>query len=121
MRSIIRNSALAAGMILLGAVGTARASTTTVLEAKVPFSFMVNGQSFPAGKYLVQRDDTSGTVMLIRGEKNNHAAAFVATTPDGGQDPAGSHPALTFSRHENQYRLSSIWQSANDGYDVNRR
>jgi hypothetical protein len=121
MRSIMRNAVLTASAILLCAAGTARASTSTVLEANVPFSFVVNGQNFPAGKYTVQRDDMLSSVVLIRGENGNHMAAFVSTTPDGGHDPAGSQPALTFKRHENQYRLSSIWESANEGWDVGNR
>ena len=118
MRSIMRNAVLAAGAILLCAAGTARASSFTVLEARVPFPFVVNGQNFPAGKYTVQRDDTASSVVLIRGEKGNRAAEFVQTTPDGGHDPAGSQPSLSFTRHENEYRLSSIWESAHAGWDV---
>ena len=116
MRSIMRNAVLTAGAILLCAAGTARAST--VLEANVPFPFVVNGQDSPAGKYTVQRDDMSSSVLLVRGEKNNHTAAFVATTQDGGHDPAGTQPALTFRRHENQYRLASVWESGSEGWDV---
>ena len=118
MRKMMRNAVLIAGAILVFAGGTARASTSNVLEANVPFPFVVNGQTMPAGKYMVQRDDTSSSVLLIRGEGNNHASAFVSTTPDGGHDPAGSQPALTFKRHENQYRLASVWESGNEGWDV---
>jgi hypothetical protein len=117
MRKMMRNAVLIAGAILLFAGGTARASTSNVLEANVPFPFVVNGQTMPAGKYMVQRD-MSSSVLLIRGEGNNHASAFVLTTPDGGSDPAGSRPALTFKRHENQYRLASVWESGNQGWDV---
>jgi hypothetical protein len=118
MGTIMRNAVLTAGAILLCAAGTARASASTVLEAKVPFPFVVNGQNFPAGTYTVQRDDMSSSVVLIRGENNNHVAAFAATTPDGGHHPAGSRPALTFARHDNQYQLSSIWESAREGSDI---
>jgi hypothetical protein len=121
MRKMMRNAVLIAGALLVCAGGTARASTSNVLEANVPFSFVVNGQTLPAGKYMVQRDDMSSSVLLIRGEGNNHASVFVSTTPDGGHDPAGSQPALTFKRHENQYRLSSVWESGNDGWDVSAR
>jgi hypothetical protein len=122
MRTIMRIAVLVAGAILVGLVGTARASASNVLEVKVPFAFAVNGQILPAGKYMVERDDMSSSVLLIRGEGNkNHMAAFVSTTPDGGHDPAGSRPALTFTRHENQYRLSSVWESANEGWDVGSR
>ena len=122
MRSIMRNAVVAAGAILLCAAGTARASTSTVLKADVPFAFVANGRNFPAGKYTVQRDDrSSSSVLLIRGERNSHTAAFVATTRDGGHDPAGSQPALTFKAHENQYRLSSVWESGSEGWDVGSR
>jgi hypothetical protein len=56
--------------------------------------------------------------VMIRGEWGTHAFAILSTTPDGGHDPAGARPALTFKRHENQYRLSNIWQSADEGWDV---
>jgi hypothetical protein len=122
MRTIMRNAVLVAGAILLGLIGTAKASASNVLEVRVPFPFVVNGQTLPAGKYMVQRDDMSSSVLLIRGEENtNRRATFVSTTPDGGHDPAGSRPALAFTRHENQYRLSSIWESANEGWDVGSR
>ena len=96
---------------------------SNVLKANVPFPFVVNGQNFPAGKYMIQRDDTSSSsVLLIRGEGiHNHTSIFLSTTPDGGHDPAGSRPALTFKRHENQYRLASVWESGSRGWDVASR
>ena len=121
MRKMMRNAMLTAGAILLCAGGTARASMSEVLEANVPFPFVVNGQTMPAGRYMVQRDDTSSSILLIRGEGNNHALALVSTIPDGGHDPAGSQPALTFTRHENQYRLASVWESGSEGWDVAAR
>ena len=121
MRTILRNAVLAAGGILMCAGGTAQASESTVVEAKVPFAFVVNGESFPAGTYMIERDDTVSSVLLIRGEHNNHAAAFVWTTPDEGRNPAGSQPALSFSRDGNQYRLTGIWESGREGFDVTHR
>ena len=41
--------------------------------------------------------------------------AIVMTIPADGHDPAGNKPALTFSRFENGYRLSTIWESASEG------
>ncbi len=48
--------------MLLSAADTARASTSTVLKANVPFAFEVNGQTLPAGHYLIQREDDSSPV-----------------------------------------------------------
>lgn len=42
----------------------------------------------------------------------------VITVPDGGRDPAGSVPALTFTRDENHYRLSAVWASGSQGWSV---
>lgn len=98
-------------LLCVGATaGIARAQDT--LEVKVPFPFLVNGHTMPAGNYTISRDSMASSVFLIRGDK---AGTFVATVPSGGHDPAGNRPSLQFVRHENQYKLSSIWESANDG------
>ena len=120
MRSVLSKSMILAVAFLGFAGATASASPSDPLEVKVPFAFVVNGRNFPAGKYRVERTDMSSSVLLIRGEKGNHAAAFVLTTPAAGKDPAGSAPALTFSRDENQYRLSSVWQSETEGSVIER-
>jgi hypothetical protein len=109
MRSLItRAGVLAAACVLLGA-GTARAGT---LEVKVPFSFMVQGRMFPAGDYRVTN---GGGVVEIRGERTSQPSLFFLATPSTGVAPAGEHPALTFKRYENQYRLADIWESGSYG------
>ena len=121
MRFIKTTSAAAAALLLFGA-GTALASTETMLKAKVPFAFEVNGRPMPAGTYLIQRDDVSPDVLVIRGaNKGNHAMAIVSTTPDNRQDPAGTKPALTFKRRESDNRLSAVWRSEYEGFDVYSR
>ena len=116
MRSTMRKSVLLAGVLLVFAGAKANASDSNFMEVKVPFSFVVKGQSFPAGQYRVE--EASGSALLLRGEKGNHSAAFVMTMRASGSDPAGTKPALTFTRHENQYRLSSVWESGADGWTV---
>ena len=118
MRSIVRNAVLAAAAILCLGSATAQASESIVLRANVPFPFVVKGQVFPAGKYVVQRDDVMPGLLEIRNEANNHQVAFVETIRDAGRDPAGSHAALTFKRHENEYRLASVWETQSQGWDV---
>lgn len=113
MRFLMRTSLLAAALVVL-ASGSARAST---MEVKIPFPFMIHGQTLPAGQYLVKDDNG---VVLFSGEKGTHAGVFVMTTPLSGHDPAGSSPALTFRHDENQYRLTNIWESATQGREVSR-
>jgi len=99
-------------------VTVGNASATDVLDVKVPFPFVVRGESFPAGQYRIELNDTGSAVMLIHGEKGNRAAAFVATQPAKGHAPAGDMPVVQFRRHENEYRLASVWESANEGQKV---
>ena len=101
---------LGAAMCVGATAGSAMAQDT--LAVKVPFSFLVNGRTLPAGNYTITRDSMASSVYLIRGDK---VGTFVATVPSGGHDPAGNRPSLTFVRHENEYKLSAIWESANDG------
>src|SRR5262245_33622170 len=99
-----KKTAVAAAAALLSAAATASASPVTVLKAKVPFGFEVNGHTWPAGTYLIQRDEMSAwSVLYIKSaNRGDHSMAIVTTIPDGGQDPAGTQPALTFKRHKNQ-------------------
>jgi hypothetical protein len=117
MSSILTKSAVIATAFLVFNGATARAAA---VEVKVAFPFVVRGQTMPAGQYLVERDEGSSAV-LIRGVKGNRADTFVMTVPAAGHDPAGEKPALMFTRHESQYRLSSIWESATDGYAIVER
>lgn len=115
MRNIFKTVVLLAGAVLFSTA--AQAGTSPVLRAKVPFAFVVNGHTLPSGSYTIERDDTNPSILLIRSDKNAHAL-FVSTIRDSGHDPAGSKPALSFSRHEKQYKLSGVWQDNSDGWDV---
>jgi hypothetical protein len=117
MNFTMRNLMLAAGAVVLGAT-TAGAATSTIFEGEVSVPFVVNGTTFPAGKYTVQRESSS--ILLIRGEKKNHAAAYVATLPDDGRDPAGAQPALVLKEVEGKYQLTGVWESSSEGWDIVR-
>ena len=106
-----------AGAFLLFAVATAKASEGYAFEVKVPFPFVVTGHTFPAGQYMIE-EQANGSSLLLRGENGNHAATFLNTTPASRQEPAGTKPALTFTHDENQYRLSSVWESGSQGWRV---
>ena len=117
MRSIVRKSVMLAGALLLFAGATANAAEGYSFEVKVPFPFVVTGQTFPAGQYMVE-EQAEGSVLLLRGEKGNHAVTFVRATRATRPEPAGTEPALTFTRSENQYQLSSVWEPGSEGWSV---
>jgi hypothetical protein len=116
----MRKPVLLAGAFLLFAGATANASEGFAFEVKVPFPFVVTGQTFPAGQYRVE-EQADGSVLLLRGEKGNHVVTFLTTTPAIRPEPAGTKPALTFTRGEKQYRLSSVWESGSDGWSITGR
>jgi hypothetical protein len=116
MRKILMRSGLGALAVIVLTSGTAAAAD--VLEAKVPFPFVVNGQTMPAGQYTIERSEFGSSVLLIRGERGNRVAAFVGVRPTGEKSPSSDRPALQFKKHENEYKLSAVWESAYDGVDV---
>ena len=113
--SMTKKAALfAAGLVML-AGGTAGAAP---VDVKVPFPFIVQGKTMPAGMYRVESDSDDPSVWLIEGEKGTHAGTFVLTRVASGHDPAGDEPALTFDKNESQYQLVGIWESKAQGQEV---
>jgi hypothetical protein len=112
MNSIIVKSGLIAAVLLAGAAGVAGAET---LDVKVPFPFVVHGQTLPAGEY---RLETDGPIVLLRGEHGNRTNVIFTTMPAEGRDPVGDAPVLIFKRGETQYRLADVWESASKGGTV---
>lgn len=108
----IKKASVFAAAFLGMFVGSARAQG--IITVKVPFPFVVNKTAFPAGEYSVRADDSDGAIILIEGVGNNSEALALAMPADG-RDPAGSRPALVFTRYENEYRLSQIWESSTEG------
>ena len=119
MKSIRIKGLVFAGAMLLAAGASAQAADVLV-KANVPFAFEVNGQTMPAGKYSIQRDENSPSTLLIRGDEksNTHASVFVNTIRDGGQEPSNAKPTMIFKHSENTYQLTSIWDAPDDGFDV---
>ena len=112
MKAIIMRTGLIAAALLVGVASVTRAET---LDVKIPFAFVVHGQTLPAGDYRVE---TEGPVVLLRGEHGNKAGAVFTMVPARGNDPAGDAPVLTFTHVETQYRLDTVWQSAAKGGSV---
>src|SRR5262245_3640442 len=110
MRSTLTKSLIGALAAVLLSAGVA--SAADVLEAKVPFPFVVNGHSFPAGQYTIERAGSSPSVFVIRGMGwTSSRAVCVARRPAGNHAPADM-PALQFMATENEYKMSIVSLSA---------
>ena len=111
MTTFKKSAVLAAAFVGLFA-GSARAQETVVVN--VPFSFAVRGEEFPAGRYDVTTEEGMVTIRGI----NNRAEIVTMTLPASGRDPAGQLPALVFVRHADEYQLSQVWETSDDGFAI---
>jgi hypothetical protein len=103
MKSIIRNLALAPVLLAAAALMTTSAMAETAI--KIPFNFTVGGKVFPAGRYVVERDDSGSFVSLINRDVPQEASWVL--TP-GEPAPNDSKIALKFDRVGNTHVLQSI-------------
>jgi hypothetical protein len=106
---------LAAFVISLAAAGAVSAQSVT-LQAKIPFSFAVNGKTLPAGEYVVFQGSAPGT-MMIRGAGNG-AGALTRVVPPAEPSAHTGTARLVFNRYGERYFLSQIWTGADQGSQV---
>ena len=105
--------------ILLGAGARAQAGTP-LMDAVVPFPFVVNGHTLPAGKYTIERDDVASSVLVLRGDGKHHSEVFVPAIHEEARPTADRHPTLTFERKGDQYLLKQVRDDERDQWDLMR-
>jgi len=83
------------------------------VKATVPFNFIVNGSSLPAGNYTLSSDSTTPSILQISDrEKGIHAMAM--TLGSSSEQPKAN--VLVFHRYGNQYFLAEIRSEASSMY-----
>ena len=93
----------------LGLVAAAHGQTLDALTANVPFAFVVDGTTFPAGLYSIDRASSSNPSLLLLRSEDGKPVAFVFSRPATG---SAATPKLVFERSEENYFLSEIWTLA---------
>jgi len=97
----------------IGAIAAAAAvAQFSMLNAYVPFDFIVGNETFPAGRYTLDRGPAQGTVM-IRSEDCAHTAIALAQTVSSVVPRQNG--SLVFHRYGDRYFLSEVWNPGNDG------
>jgi hypothetical protein len=101
--------------ILMMAALTGLANAQSImLKAQVPFDFVVNGKTIPAGQCLIQSLDNVRTVLSI---SNGNQHDWVL--PIGDQSPkAGQETVLVFHRYGDRYFLAAIKRAGKSGYQL---
>ena len=92
------------GLALLLAV-SANAQSTKV-KADIPFNFMVNGETLPAGEYTIQ-SGTSDTTLQISSYDRKVGLVTLANSCENLKPVENSK--LVFHRYGDQYFLAQIW------------
>ena len=101
---------LAAALALL--VTTGASAQTINLKANVPFSFVVDRTTLPAGEYSVESIANSEGVLTIRGVDTKTARLIMSHACESVK--AASHAKLIFHRYGDQYFLSQVWVGGNN-------
>jgi hypothetical protein len=91
--------------LLLSAGSALAQSSGQTIRAKIPFSFVVNKQTLPAGQYEITRYGGNGELLLIHSDKEN-----ILAMANGARslNPADK-TKLVFKSYEGRYFLSQVW------------
>jgi hypothetical protein len=99
------------------AVTTVASAQTIKVKVKVPFSFIVNRATLPAGEYLVQSVDDEGRVLAIRDLDTNTTNLVVFNSCTSLA--SASQTKLIFHRYGERYFLNQIWiEGNNSGHEL---
>ena len=101
-------------LMFVGLTALANAQMSTTLKAQVPFAFVVNGQTMPAGECVIQVVGTGQTLLAIRSGKQ-HAQAFpILNEPS----KANRETAYVFHRYGDRYFLSGVKREGRMSYQL---
>jgi hypothetical protein len=99
--------------VALALLGTTAASAQTVnVKTTVPFSFIVNRATLPAGEYSVSSVDDQGTAIAIRNLKSKTTNLVLSNACVSGK--SANKTKLIFHHYADRYFLSQIWMEGND-------
>ncbi len=103
-------------VLLATGFGFAQIQTIQSLRANIPFQFVVEGKTLPAGEYNFIRSADNGSFQIISTKKGPSAVALVITTLGGAihSTPQDSH--IVFDKIGDTYTLSEIWIPQLDGF-----
>jgi hypothetical protein len=92
-------------------VTTAASAQTIQVKTDIPFSFIINGATLPAGEYLVRSQGVGGA--LVISDLNSHRNNLILTNACSSLKVA-TKTKLVFHRYGDRYFLNQIWIAGND-------
>ena len=105
-----------------GIVANAQVDSETIIQANVPFAFVIGDNTLPAGEYEIRGidDNTPGVleVVSVKGRKRIVFETDAAQTRDN--EPA-TKTELVFTKAGDKYFLSQVWVAGNGSGSELRR
>lgn len=103
---------LTLALLLIGGLTAAQAQmdSDTIIDANIPFQFVVGRTTLPAGKYVIRQIDdaeTSSNVLEIRSANNKIVTLFDTENASLNQDAKKTE--ISFDKIGDQYFLSQIF------------
>jgi hypothetical protein len=102
-------------LMTVALTGLVNAQTSTMIKAQVPFEFVENGKTMPAGECIVAVVVSNGRTVLSIRSGNQHVYEF----PDADESMnASRETALVFHQYGGQYFLAGIKRDGKIGYHL---
>ena len=110
-----RTLSLAVGTAILAAF-TPLSVTTSAAEVtcRIPFSFVANGATLPAGQYSISSNGNGGA-LLLRGMQKS---AVVMTSLSDRRDREIGRAKVVFLKTGDQYTLIEVWTADGLGREI---
>jgi hypothetical protein len=104
--------------LILFATSTVNAQSNRSLVIHIPFDFVVPGGLLPAGKYAIERvDSTKPNVLMFKNTDDGTVRLFITQRVENDETITAS--CLIFKRWKSEYQLFQIWVVGNnDGNQV---
>jgi hypothetical protein len=109
MRRTVLSGVLTASWLVIAAVSSAHAGSSSIGIAKIPFAFSVGTVTLPAGEYTI-RANASGLIM-IQGTGSDQSMSY---TYPGTSPKNDDRLRLVFHRYDDQYFLSEVFNGTDN-------
>lgn len=108
----MKNTLMLFAVALALLMTTAASAQTIQLKAEIPFGFIVNGATLPAGEYLVRSEGAGGAALLFS-DLNGRGSNLMLTNTCRSLKVA-TKTKLVFHHYGDRYFLSQIWIAGKD-------
>lgn len=100
------------GVLSLVLVAGSAFAQKAELQCSVPFNFIVNHSTLPAGNYMISTMGGAQQILVIRG--TNVSAVTSATANQVQANRASKTTKLVFRRYGDRYFLAQVWKEGNE-------